>query len=184
MTLKNLVLISLLAACGALGILTTNIFHSLVPLPGFGALIFQPLSFACLIIARGKTGYGAAAGLTKLIQNFIILFLPGGPMLTKNPLMIPLMSIDGFLIDIVHQIFPFKLAEKRLLCALLTGICGSLGLILQTTIMFYFVGKEYFMLSHGFYFFVVVFILFHGILKAIGGALGSAILKAVPDKIA
>ncbi|MFZ2955838.1 MAG: hypothetical protein WA705_02935 [Candidatus Ozemobacteraceae bacterium] len=48
MTLKDLTLMGLLGACGGLGVLSTSVFFAFIPFPGAGAILFMPLSAACL----------------------------------------------------------------------------------------------------------------------------------------
>lgn len=183
MKLKDIVLASLLGACGGLGILTTNFFHAMIPIPGFGALFFLPFSTACIIIARSRIDHPAAATITKLIQQTVILMLPGGPTVTKNPIMIPLMSLDGVLIDLYYRFKPSDLAESKILSGLLGSISGSAGILLQTGLLYLIIGADQFFLAKGVRFFLGIFVAMHGILRFCGGVMGSAILKAIPRRV-
>lgn len=182
MKLKELALISLLGACGGLGILTTHIFHALIPLPGFGALLSLPLSAACMIIARGRAEHPAAAGMSKLIQHVVILLLPGGPATAHNPFLLPILALDGFVIDLVYWLKPVRLAESKLYAGLVSGLAGATGMLLQAGLLYLIIGDAQFYLNSGIGYFVGIFVLFHALLRGLGGIAGSAVLRAIPER--
>jgi hypothetical protein len=182
MKLKDIILTSLLGACGGVAILSTNLFHALIPIPGFGGLFFIPFSIACVIIARWKIDHFAAATATKLVQQVIILLIPGGPPLTKNPLLIPLLIIDGILIDLFYKIRPFKIPEHPYYTGLLTAICASASLVMQTLVILYLLNQQPMYIKGGLKIFLAIFIGLHGLLRFIGGFVGSYILKSIPER--
>lgn len=182
MKLKDLVLISLLGACGAVAVLTTRIFHALIPLPGFGAIFFIPVATACLIIARGRVKHWGAAGMTKLVQQVVMLMLPGGSIMSKNPLLIPLMVVDGFLIDLAYKLWPRPLESSKFYCGLLAASAGFMGLLLQIAIFYFIIGNDHHLLARGPKFFLLVFGGLHAVLRFVGGIIGSQVLKAIPER--
>ena len=182
MTLKDLTLMGLLGACGGLGVLSTSVFFAFIPFPGAGAILFMPLSAACLIIARGRVRHPLAAGITKVIQQLVIFFLPGGPPIAHNPLLLPLMVMDGFLLDGLYWLYPVVLAKCRLWSGFLVAVSGTAGVLVQVGILALFMGGSQFMLAQGVAFFFGVFVIFHSILRCIGGFVGAHILRAIPER--
>ncbi len=184
MTTKDLALIALLGACGGLGILTTGLFHALVPLPGFGATLFMPLATACLVIARGRIPVRWATGYTKLVQQTVIFFLPGGPIIAHNPLLIPVNAVDGLLVDLLYLLRPWTVADESFRTALTMTLSGAAGTLVQVGLFMAVSGQPHFFLSHGTVFFVLVFLVWHGVLRFVGGLLGAYILRCIPSRVA
>lgn len=182
MKLKELVLISLLGACGAVAVLTTRLFHALIPVPGFGAIFFIPVATACIIIARGRVKHWGAAGMTKLVQQVVMLMLPGGSIMSKNPLIIPLMVVDGFLIDLVYNLWPRPLEKSKFYCGLVAAVAGLAGLLFQVAVLYFFIGDDHHLLARGPKFFLLVFAGLHSLLRFVGGVMGSQVLKAIPER--
>ncbi len=182
MTLKDWVLIGLLGAAGGVGVLSTNVVHALIPLPGFGGMVFIPLAAACLVIARARVRHPLAAGLTRTVQQLVIFFLPGGPPTAHNPVLLPLMVADGFLLDLIHRRWPADLATARVWSGLLCAACGTVGTVLQVGVLALFVGRDQFLLAQGLPFFLALFVGFHGFLRFVGGLIGSRVLAALPER--
>lgn len=182
MTLKDFSLIGMLGAAGGAGVVTTAFFHASIPLPGFGAVLFMPLATACLIIARARVAHPVAAGLTKVMQQLVIFFLPGGPPIAHNPVLLPLLVVDGFVLDGLFRLYPADLAKARLASGLLATLSGGVGLLVQVGVMAVFVGGNQFFLSQGVAYFLFVFLGFHSVLRFLGGVIGSWVLGALPER--
>lgn len=182
MKTKDLVMASMLGACGGLSILTTRVFHALIPLPGFGALFSLPFSSACLIIARARIKHPLAATMTKLIQQIVIFMLPGGSPNTKNPLLVLLMSLDGLMIDLIYRLWPAKIEDAKIYSGLLVAITGSISLLNQVLILYIIMGEQQFLLARGIWFFAGIFVVMHGLLRFLGGVSGSVIVKSIPER--
>jgi hypothetical protein len=182
MTIKDLVLMSFLGACGGMGVLTTGLFHALIPLPGAGALFFMPLAAACLVIARQKVTYAGAATGTKLIQQLVVFLLPGGPAIAHNPFLIPLLLIEGVLFDLFFRFFRGPLRESPALNGLAIAFSGAIAVLVQVGLFTAIVGSSHFFLAQGVPFFLGVFVGFHSILRFVGGYVGARIVVAIPER--
>ena len=175
-------LIGLLGAAGGVGVLSTNVVHALIPLPGFGATVFMPLAAACLVIARARVRHPLAGGLTRTVQQLVIFFLPGGSPTAHNPFLLPLMVVDGFLLDLIHRRWPADLSTARVWSGLLCAACGAVGTVVQVGVLALFVGRDQFLLGQGLPFFVALFVGFHSLLRFVGGMIGSRVLQALPER--
>lgn len=183
MNVRGLVLISLLGACGGLSVITTNLFHALIPLPGFGGVATIPLGAACLLIAREKVPYRWSATLTKLVQQVVILLLPGGPVWAHHPLFVPLMLLDGVIIDAAALRNPGKSWTRRPARSVsIVAVSGAVSVAVQGGFTYLVLGPAAGLLAQGVLFFTLVFVGFHTILRAAGAGLGLWLLRVIPQR--
>ena len=148
----------------------------------FAELFAIPFSSACLIIARSRVKHPFATTMTKLIQQVVILLLLGGSINSKNPLFVPLMSLDGVLIDLIFWFVPRRLENAKIYSGLLVAVPGFISVINQVLIMYLIMGDQQFLLARGIWFFASIFLGMHSLLRFIGGVSGSIILKSIPER--
>jgi hypothetical protein len=179
-TLSDFVLICLLAAFSGTMILTTMFFYALIPLPGFGAILTLPVGSMCLIIARKRISAPLAGFGTKILQQGVIFFLPGGSPLAHNPFLFPLMVLEGFFLDLLSG-FSSQLGHTNpWLSGLNAFTASTLGIALQALILFFAMGPDSFLFQKGIGFFIGVFIVFHGLLKFLGAMAGWYVSEKLP----
>jgi hypothetical protein len=179
-TCRELVLISLLGASAGLGILTTHLFHALLPVPGLGGLVFVPLGAACLVIARDRVQHPLAAGLTRTVQQALVFVLPGGPPWVHHPLLVPLMLVDGFLLDGVAWLAPRHWSRTWWTAGLSVAVTGAAGTLLQTGATLMLLGAGQGPLAQGVLPFLGLFVGLHSLLRFLGGAAGWTVTRTLP----
>lgn len=177
---RELVLISLLGASAGLGILTTHLFHALLPLPGLGGLVVVPLGAACLVIARDRVHHPLAAGLTRTVQQALVFMLPGGPPWAHHPLFFPLMLVDGFLLDVVAWLAPRRWSQTWFTAGLAVAVTGLVGTLLQGGAALVLLGGGQGPLAQGLVPFVGLFVGLHSLLRFGGGVAGWTVTRGLP----